>query len=123
MDVDRIVHHAFIEAVFRQNQAFAVGIMGCVRTGGGDIVGSLADEDATSVEVDVFRTLGQQSHTETVMDGDVIESRVFSAVDDTGRMGTSPGTECQSISGKEAFAFQIPALEEDIAFSKIFHRT
>ena len=88
VDVDGVVVHALIEAVFRADHSFTAGEMGGVgMEGEAPGIVMAAATNAEPVQRDVFRHLRQQPHAESEMHGDVFDTGIVGMIEKKPRRG------------------------------------
>ena len=120
VNVDGIVHHAFIEAVVRHDFSLALGEVGGIGLGGeiAGVVGS-AQAYAEFLERDAIATLGYESHAFGVMYLDIVQGGTDVVSHEYAGAGTLPGAHGHYGAGHEAAVF--PVGGQELAAAQVLH--
>ena len=120
VNVDGIVHHAFIKAVVRHDFSLALGEVGGIGLGGeiAGIVGS-AQAYAEFLERDAIATLGYESHAFGVVHLDIMQGGMDVVAHENAGTGTLPGAHGHDGAGHEAAVF--PVGGQELAAAEVLH--
>ena len=115
MDVDRVVHHPLVEAVFDDNFSAVARAVNRVGIGGEDPrVFSLAQTDRDPVEMDVLAALDRDRLGRGVVDRDVLHRQVHASVQEDPRFAVGVRAKNKHRSGNQMGVFPVRGAEGSV---------